>query len=206
MNSLSRGGVWRKAAITLFLLNVAALFVAAQQGYDLVMAIASPAGRIICSIYGAFVMISGALASLVIVYAGIKWIASGEDPAQRKVAKSMITHAILALIIILVSDSIVSMVTEGQLEGCEGIMNFFGGPGSACPTGTTGYAVSGLDGCPVAENVAGTICFTGNCDCVSLNNCNMMCPGGTQTGSGVLQGEDCFLGGTITVTAVCCDT
>lgn len=201
---------WKKTALALFLCNLLAFFASAQQGYDLVMAIASPAGRIICSIYGAFVMIAGALATLVIVYAGLKWIASGEDPAQRKVAKSMITHAILALIIILVSDTIVSMVTEGQLQGCEGLMGMIGSGGSCGPTETQ---LSTSSWGPV--NILGTdisctslvCCYDSTRDCDSLEWGAANCAGTvTGTCSGSCQG---CVGGVCVgqpINLVCCDT
>ncbi len=71
------------------------------------------ASNIICFLYFVFILIAGALAALIIVYNGVRWIASGDDAGARKNAKEAILHTIIALIIILVANEIVSLVYSG---------------------------------------------------------------------------------------------
>jgi len=58
----------------------------------------------ICIIGSVLITIAGAIASIVIVSAGLKWVSSGDDPGARKQAKQMIIHAVVGLIIILLSN------------------------------------------------------------------------------------------------------
>ncbi|MFH1835016.1 MAG: hypothetical protein ABH851_02380 [Methanobacteriota archaeon] len=71
------------------------------------------ASNIICFLYFVFILIAGALAALIIVYNGVRWIASGDDAGARKNAKEAILHTIIALIIILLANEIVSLVYSG---------------------------------------------------------------------------------------------
>lgn len=70
----------------------------------------------ICGVYGSFAMVAGALAALMIVIGGIKWIGSGDDPGARKNAKDMIIHAIVGLCIVVVSWMVVELIISGP--GC----------------------------------------------------------------------------------------
>ena len=68
---------------------------------------------LICGIYSVFVGIAGAVASLVFVIAGVKWIASENDPGARKQAKDIMVQALVGLIIILVANDIIQAITAG---------------------------------------------------------------------------------------------
>lgn len=66
---------------------------------------------VICGIYRVFYYIAGAIASVIFVIAGIKWIASENDPGTRKAAKDTMVHALVGLIIVLISVSVIEAVT-----------------------------------------------------------------------------------------------
>ena len=65
--------------------------------------------RLITILWG----VSAAVATIVIVIAGIKWIGSSEDAGARAQAKSTIVHAIIGLIIVIVALSIVNYAITG---------------------------------------------------------------------------------------------
>ena len=60
-------------------------------------------------------MIAGAVATLIIVINGIKWIGSSDDPGARKQAKEGIVHAVVGLVIVIVAVEIVALIYSG---GC----------------------------------------------------------------------------------------
>lgn len=68
---------------------------------------------IFCRLFNFFYYISTAIAALVIVIAGIKWIASGDDANARGSAKSSIIHAIIGLVIVIISAFLVEWVVTG---------------------------------------------------------------------------------------------
>ncbi|MFH1835815.1 MAG: pilin [Methanobacteriota archaeon] len=59
-------------------------------------------------------MIAGAVATLVIVINGIKWIGSSDDPGARKQAKEGIVHAVVGLVIVLIAVEVVSLIYSQQ--------------------------------------------------------------------------------------------
>ena len=65
--------------------------------------------RIITVLWG----VSAAVATIVIVIAGIKWIGSSEDAGARAQAKSTIVHAVIGLIIVMVALVLVNWVIGG---------------------------------------------------------------------------------------------
>jgi hypothetical protein len=89
---------------------------------------------IICSFFRTFYYIAGAIASLVIVIAGVKWAASENDPGARKQAKDAIIHAIIGLILVILVSQLVKQVIG--TEGCTGGPTL-GGPGGTTPGGPT---------------------------------------------------------------------
>ncbi|VVB51034.1 Uncharacterised protein [uncultured archaeon] len=56
----------------------------------------------LCYIATLMANIAAAIAVIVIISAGLKWVTSGDAPGDRKAAKNMIIHAIVGLIIIMV--------------------------------------------------------------------------------------------------------
>jgi len=72
---------------------------------------ATPVLDIVCALLCAMFEIAGALAALVFVYSGVRWIASQDDPGKRKSARDTMIHAIIGLIIVGVAEIIVTNVT-----------------------------------------------------------------------------------------------
>ena len=67
------------------------------------------------NIRGLLQMIAGALATLIIVMNGIKWIGSSDDPGARKQAKEGIVHAVVGLVIVLIAVNVVALIIS---SGC----------------------------------------------------------------------------------------
>ena len=55
-------------------------------------------------------LIAGAVATLIIVMNGVKWIGSSDDPGARKQAKEGIVHAIVGLVIVLIAVEVVTLI------------------------------------------------------------------------------------------------
>jgi len=68
---------------------------------------------VICGFYKVFFSIAGAIASLVFVIAGVKWIASENDPGARKQAKEIMVQALVGLIIVISTKAIIDAVIAG---------------------------------------------------------------------------------------------
>ncbi|MFC2154353.1 pilin [Candidatus Altiarchaeota archaeon] len=151
-------------------------------GGDLATEIASPAVMIICAIFEAFVYISGAMATLIIVYAAIRWIGSADDPGARKVAKHMMWHAVMALVIVLVADSIVGYVTGGQIQGCGHI--FFEG-GQECTGAQTRITFSPFCWQPLGVTISSpgiTCCYDTGAGCDQIYSPQWQSCAGQDTG------------------------
>jgi hypothetical protein len=66
--------------------------------------------NLLCRLLQVLFAVSAAVATIVIVLAGIKWIGSSEDAGARAQAKSTIVHAIIGLLIVMVALTLVSWV------------------------------------------------------------------------------------------------
>lgn len=97
---------------------ITALLLAGSVSAQLSVDILSFVGPLICELLLAFVAMGGGIASLMFVYAGVKYLMSADDPAGRKAAKDMILHAIIAIIIITIGAIIVDMVSGVTDFGC----------------------------------------------------------------------------------------
>jgi hypothetical protein len=67
---------------------------------------------LICRIMNMFLFVAGAIAALVIVIAGIRWVGSGEDPGARTAAKSSVISALVGLIIIVLAVYLVTWLVS----------------------------------------------------------------------------------------------
>jgi len=104
----------------LFLMNLGVVFGQTEVDVDVLKRL----GCLICKIMNLFFYIAGAVAALVIVIAGIKWVGSGDDPGARTAAKNTIVSAIIGLIVILLATYLVWWLVSGFFTG-----------GQADPTG-----------------------------------------------------------------------
>ncbi len=85
----------------------------------------------ICSvlqtIYELLIYIAGGVGALVITMQGLTWIASADDPATRKTAKTAIIHVLIGLVIISLALVLVAMVLPDS-AGC--VEDWPGWPGT----------------------------------------------------------------------------
>ncbi|VVB51033.1 TrbC/VIRB2 family protein [uncultured archaeon] len=72
----------------------------------------------ICMLATLIANVAGALASLTIISAGLKWVTSGDAPGDRKQAKEMIIHAIVGLVIIFAARSFVLLYASYGFLAC----------------------------------------------------------------------------------------
>lgn len=61
-------------------------------------------------IAGVIALVSGVIATILIVISGFRYITSGGDPAKTKEAKNTIIAVIVGLVIIMLADSIISLI------------------------------------------------------------------------------------------------
>ncbi|MEA3255164.1 MAG: hypothetical protein U9Q22_04970 [Candidatus Altiarchaeota archaeon] len=113
---------------------------------NLGMVFGSPAGDadivklklacLICRILTLFLFVAGAIAALVIVIAGIRWVGSGEDPGARTAAKSSVVSALVGLIIIVLAVYLVTWLVTSfgvmkEVRLTQWLMNGCGNEGDA---------------------------------------------------------------------------
>ncbi|MFH1835015.1 MAG: hypothetical protein ABH851_02375 [Methanobacteriota archaeon] len=104
----------------IFLTSILALSCVIQvSAGEISNAIWARAAIVICGLYLAFIYIAGALAVLMVAYGGIKWILGSDDPGARKQAKELVIHALVGLIVLIVAAGLVSLISGGELYGCE---------------------------------------------------------------------------------------
>lgn len=72
--------------------------------------ISYPVVSIICGLFLAFKFMAGAVASLVLVWAAIKYIGSVDDPGARKYSKDVLRYVLIGLMLILLSEVLVIYV------------------------------------------------------------------------------------------------
>jgi hypothetical protein len=77
--------------------------------------------RVFCNIARLIFMIAAALAALIIILAGLRWITAADDPGARNGAKTTIISAVIGLIIIMIAVYIVAIVVNGMLPGGEAV-------------------------------------------------------------------------------------
>ncbi len=98
--------------VFLLLLNLT-LLVSAQMSPSV---ISSPVKEIVCMLKDGLVNIAGALASLIFIISGLRYIWSMDDPSKRKAAKDSMVHAIVGLLIVATADTVITLIPG--FEGC----------------------------------------------------------------------------------------
>ena len=97
--------------------------------------LATATGKInqaLCKLASLIFFTAGAIASLVIIFAGIRWVTSADDPGARNGAKTTIISAFVGLIIIAIAVYIVAVVINGLLPMNVNPTNWISG---SCPSG-----------------------------------------------------------------------
>jgi len=79
--------------------------------------VTNPINCLLCRILTILWGIVAAIATFVIVLAGLKWIGSADDPGGRAQAKATIVHAIIGLIIVTVAMQVVAWAVQGTVAG-----------------------------------------------------------------------------------------
>jgi hypothetical protein len=105
------GSIAWTVLVSFFLLTLFASFASAQ----IAAAMSRIASEVICQVYSGFVAIVTGVALLIFVLSGVKWTASENDPGARKAAKDAMIHAIVGMIIVVVSYYVVQTVLANVL-------------------------------------------------------------------------------------------
>lgn len=103
----------KKELKMLMLLGIVLLtigFASAQASSSVITIINS----LLCRLLQVLFAVSAAVATIVIVMAGIKWIGSAEDAGARAQAKSTIVHAIIGLLIVMIALTLVGWVVSSD--------------------------------------------------------------------------------------------
>jgi len=69
--------------------------------------------QVICQIYNELLPVAQAIALLMFVYGGAKYVYSAEDPGGRKQAKSIAVNAIIGLVIVAIAQGLIA-AASGQ--------------------------------------------------------------------------------------------
>ena len=101
------------------LLTLSLLFLMITDASAAVTSVIAIVNCIICRLVHVMWGVVGALATIMMVLAGLRWIGSESDPGQRAAAKSSIMHAMVGVIICIVAVYIVGWLTDGLLTGIE---------------------------------------------------------------------------------------
>jgi len=96
---------------------------------------------VLCKVAQLIFLITGAIAALVIIIAGLRWLTSAEDPGARNAAKTTIVSAVIGMIIIMIAVFIVAMIVNGILPGFQVQPQQWMSPGgcAAGPCGRVGW-------------------------------------------------------------------
>jgi len=110
-----------KAAVFWVVFVIAMVVFPSMVSADALENISRKVSNVVCAFYTAFKSIATGIAALVMVIAGVKWVASENDPGARKAAKDAMIHAVVGLIIITLIGSIIGMFGDlGDLCGIGG--------------------------------------------------------------------------------------
>ena len=76
---------------------------------------------LMCRIMQIIYFIIAFVATLMIIFAGIKWITSADDPSARAAAKTQVFHILIGLVIVLLAAYLVSFVVVAAFLGGRGM-------------------------------------------------------------------------------------
>ena len=104
----------RRHVIAGLLLMTVVLFCASYvSAQAFTAAVISKVSNVVCGFTDIFKAIATGVAAVVMTIAGIKWVASENDPGARKGAKDAMVHAIVGLIIVLIVSDVITLVNGG---------------------------------------------------------------------------------------------
>jgi len=97
---------------------------------------------VVCTLFNLVLMVSGAIAALMIMFAGLNYMKADDDPAKADKAKKMIIYALTGLVLVLIACPLVDIiVTNTKIVPFEQSCKCFvsgGGNGGGGTTTTTG--------------------------------------------------------------------
>ena len=73
--------------------------------------------HVICTVINLIQMVAGAIAAIVIMFAGVRWMLSSDDPSARNGAKTIIIGAFVGIIIIAIAIPVINLVTIDIING-----------------------------------------------------------------------------------------
>jgi hypothetical protein len=107
----------RRHFIAGLLLMTVVLFCASFVSADFAVDVTAKVSAVVCGFVSVFISIATGVAAVVMTLAGIKWIASENDPGARKAAKDTIIHAIVGMIIITIISSVIGLIIKNGMCG-----------------------------------------------------------------------------------------
>jgi hypothetical protein len=114
-------------------------------------AIQKRVNEVVCTLFKLVLMVSGAIAALMIMFAGMRYMRAEDDPAKADNAKKMIGYALTGLILVFIACPVVDfLVTNTKIvpfeQSCKCFASGGGGGGGATTTigsGTTTTTTGG---------------------------------------------------------------
>jgi disulfide bond formation protein DsbB len=106
-------------AVVVFI-NVLSIAAFASSGAVTTDSIGGKISCVLCKLASLVYITAGAIASLVIIMAGLRWVTSADDPGARNAAKTTIISAFVGLIIIILAVFIVALVLN-NIPGMDGV-------------------------------------------------------------------------------------
>ena len=105
----------------IILINTAGMaFANSTNGTATIGGISDRINCVLCNLASLIFLTAGAVAALVVLMGGLRWVTSAEDPGARNAAKTTIISAFVGLIIIMLAVFIVSLVV-GNLLGTHAV-------------------------------------------------------------------------------------
>lgn len=115
-------GILLVPALALAVGSVAPLDVSAQSLQDGINATGVDTqdvdeGSLVLTITNWFLFVVGAIAVIMLIFGGFKYITSGGDASNVTSAKNTILYAVIGLVVVVLAGTIVNFVVVGLLEG-----------------------------------------------------------------------------------------
>jgi hypothetical protein len=82
---------------------------------------ADKVNSVVCSFIVLVELVIGALVSLVVIFAGLKYVLSGDDPGERSAARGIIINGFIGLLVVILSVPVINVLVNGIINGvnCE---------------------------------------------------------------------------------------
>jgi hypothetical protein len=117
-------------------------------------AIEKRVNEVVCTLFNLVLMVSGAIASLMIMFAGLKYVGAQDDPATADNAKRMIGYALTGLVLVVIACPLVDLLVANTKivpfeQTCKCLVSGGRGGGGGTTTttavpGTTTTTTSGV--------------------------------------------------------------